>query len=67
MRPDSKFAHRSESNVDIPHLGRIDRGQPLYHGGIEPGDDGYEDSEFEKEMNSLELKEPPKFNKNCKA
>lgn len=67
MRPDSNFAHRNEPKRDTSRLGRIDRGQPLYHGGIEPGDDGYEDPEFEKGRDSLELKEPPKFTKNQKA
>lgn len=55
----------------IAHLGRTDRGQPLYHGGFDPDEDDYgagEDGvEFEKEIISLELKEPPKFTKSNKA
>lgn len=78
MRPDSNFVHRTESKENNSRLVRIDRGQPLYHGktdngqplyhgGIEPGDDGYEDPEFEKGMDSLDLKEPPKFTKGHKS
>ena len=67
MRPDSKFAHRSQPKVDKSHLGRIDRGQPLYHGGIKPGDDSYDNPEFEKETGSLELKDQLKFSKGRKA
>ena len=67
MRPDSKFAHRDQPKVDKSHLGRIDRGQPLYHEGIEPGDDGYDDFELEKEMDSLEFKNQRKFSKGRKA
>lgn len=67
MRPDSNFVHRAEPKGNNSCLGRIDRGQPLYHGGIEPGDDGYEDPEFEEGMDSFDLKEPPKFTKGHKS
>lgn len=78
MRPDSNFVHRSEPKANNSRLGRIDRGQPLYHGstdkgeplyhgGIEPGDDGYDDFEFEAGINSLELEDGPKFGKGRKS
>lgn len=107
IRPDSKFAHRTNSSVEqsrvggsdskfltgIGHssddntfgkadnkyktqpkspsanirTGRTDRGQPLYHGDIEPGDDGYDDPELDGDMNSLEIKDLPKIAKSHKS
>lgn len=70
--PDSLRRPNPHTNTvkKINYLGRIDRGQPLYHGGFDPDEDDYGagegdgvEFEFEKEINSLELKKKPDFSK----
>lgn len=102
IRPDSKFAHRTNDNEKqsrlggsdskfVPNIGnssdgntfgkadnkhkpqlktptmdtrtgRSDRGKPLYHGGINPGDNSYDNSEIESD-NSLDITNQPNFKK----
>lgn len=62
-KADNKYKTQPKPPVMDIRTGRTDRGQPLYHGGIEPGDDGYDDPQLDGDANSLELTDQPNFSK----
>lgn len=62
-KSDNRYKFQPKSHDIDTHAGRIDRGKPLCHGGTNSGDDGYDDSELDSDMNSLELMNQSNFSK----
>ncbi len=63
MKPDSKYS--KSPNVSLSNdlkLGRNDRGEPLYHGGVNPYHEGY-DPEKDDSVDTLDIKNPIDFGK----
>lgn len=66
-KTDNKYTVQPKSHDIDTHVGRIDRGKPLYHGGTNSGDDSYNDSVLDSDTNSLELMNRSNFSKSHKT
>ena len=64
MKPDSKYTKSPNlsSSSDLK-LGRNDRGEPLYHGGVNPYHEGYDPEKDDGVIDTLDLKDPVDFGK----